>query len=66
MEVIDESGEKLISTTSEREMPYMEEFWRDGFSVAFNDLETAVLDARKEASEAIVTEVVEQIGKKNR
>ena len=44
-------GEIIAASESEREMPYVCEIEKQGFRSAFHDMETAVLEARKEASE---------------
>jgi len=61
----DENGEAIITKTAEREVPYIEEIENQGFRAAFHDLETAVLESRKEASDKAVSEYLEIISKKN-
>ena len=64
MMIKDENGETLVSQSSEREVPYIEEIDSQGFRSAFHDLETAVLESRKEASDGIVSEYLELASKK--
>jgi len=62
----DENGELIVTSTSERKVPYIEEIEAQGFRGAFHDLETAVLESRKEASEKVVSEYLETISQKKR
>ena len=62
----DENGESIVSSTSERRVPYIEEIEMQGFRAAFHELETAVLEGRKEASEKAVSEYLESISQKKR
>ena len=62
--VEDEQGERLIESTSERNVPYIQEIEEQGFRVAFHDLETAVLETRKEAGDKAVSEYLELISQK--
>ena len=61
-----ENGEPITSSTSEREVPYIEEIETQGFRSAFHELETAVLEGRKEASEKAVSEYLGAISQKKR
>lgn len=61
----DENGESIIEKTSEKEIPYIEEFDKQDFRTSFNQLERAILDGRKEVSDAAVSEYLEDISKKN-
>jgi len=69
MEIIvkfkDENGETLVEQKSVRDVPYIDEVDRQGFRAAFHDLETAVLESRKEACDGAVSEYLEQMSKKN-
>jgi len=65
MKIIDENGETIVSKTSGREVPYIEEVER-GFRAAFHEYETAVLESRKEASDELTGEYFELISKKKR
>jgi hypothetical protein len=47
-------------------VPYIEEIEKQGFRSAFNDLETAVLEGRKEACDNAVSEYLEAISQKKR
>ena len=60
----DENGEEIITKTSERNVPYIEEIEQQGFRAAFHDLETAVLESRKEVSDVAVSEYLEVISRK--
>ena len=62
----DENGEAIIEKTSERSVPYIKEIEEQGFRDAFHDLETAVLESRKEVSESAISEYLEIISKKSR
>ena len=62
----DENGETLVAKTSERTIPYIEEIEAKGFRSAFHDLETAILEGRKEVSDSTVSEYVEIMSKKKR
>ena len=64
--VEDENGETIVSSESERSVPYIEEIEQQGFRAAFHDLETAILESRKEASDGALSEYLEQISKKKR
>lgn len=65
VEIIDDNGKELVKAISKRDIPYMKEFERDGFETAFGQLETAVLEARKEASEETISKYVSKLSKKN-
>ena len=60
----DENGEALITKSSEREVPYIEEIEKQGFRSAFHDLETAVLESRKEVCDDAVSEYLEAVSQK--
>jgi len=66
VKIKDETGKEIIQKISEKEIPYIEEFVNQGFRTAFDELETAVLEARKEVSDSIVSEYLEFISKKKR
>jgi len=53
----DEKGEKIAGSESEREIPYIEEIKEAGFRGAFDEMERAVLETRKEVSDEIVSEL---------
>ncbi|MCL1819579.1 MAG: hypothetical protein FWG36_02860 [Oscillospiraceae bacterium] len=62
-----QDGEIITINESERAVPYIKEIEEQGFRNAFHDLETAVLETRKEASETVVTSYLETMSlKKNR
>jgi len=60
----DDNGDSIISNESTREVPSLEGFQSQGFRKAFGVLENAVLDARKEASDAAVEQYLEDMSKK--
>ena len=62
--VEDESGSAVARSESTREVPALEGFQSQGFRRAFGELENAVLDARKEASDTIVERYLENMSKK--
>ena len=62
----DENGGTLVEKTSERAIPYIEEIDAKGFRSAFHDLETAVLESRKEVSDSTVSEYVGIMSQKKR
>jgi len=66
VKIKDEAGKEIIQTISEKEIPYIEEFEKEGFRSAFDELETAVIEARKEVSDSIVSEYLEFISEKKR
>jgi len=66
IKIIDENGEIVVSRESSREVPYIKEVIEQGFRGAFDELETAVLETRKEVSEGIVSDYLEVISEKKR
>jgi len=66
VEIIDDNGKELVKAVSKKDIPYLKEFEHNGFEAAFDELETAVLLARKEASEKAVSEYVSSMSKKNK
>jgi len=48
-------GEIITTNESKRAVPYIREIEEQGFRSAFHDLETAILESRKEASERALT-----------
>ena len=62
----DENGETLVTNTSERTIPYIEEVESKGFRSAFHDLETAILESRKEVCDSTVSDYVEIMSQKKR
>ena len=55
----DENGDVIVTKASERSVPYIEEIDTQGFRSAFHDLETAVLEGRKEVCDQAVSEYLE-------
>ena len=64
VKIEDENGNEIAEKESEREVPFLEEFESKGFRTAFHELETAVLETRKEVSDEAVSEYLEIISKK--
>jgi len=60
----DENGESVIQKTSEKDIPYLEEFDNQGFRTSFDQLERAFLTSRKEVSDEAVSEYMKDISKK--
>lgn len=52
-------GEVINSSESERAIPYIREIEEQGFRSAFDDLETAILESRKEAVEEALSSYLE-------
>jgi hypothetical protein len=63
VEITGANGE-IVKQTRERELPDMEEFDKQGFRKSLDDIETAVLEARKEVSDEAVSEYLSSISKK--
>ena len=63
--IVDENGETLVSNTSKRAIPYIEEIDKQGFRASFHELETATLESRKEACELTISEYLESMSKKS-
>jgi len=61
-----ENGEEIITKVNECQIPYIEEIENQGFRAAFHDLETAVLESRKEVCEDAVSEYLEAMSAKKR
>ena len=61
----DENGQTIVTNTSERSVPYIDEIDAKGFRAAFHDLETATLESRKEACELTISEYLEVMSKKS-
>jgi len=66
MAIKNENGETIVLNESERTVPYVEEVENQGFRAAFNELETAVLESRKEVSEKTISDYLEDMSKKKR
>jgi hypothetical protein len=62
--VEDDNGEVIATKTSERSVPYINEVEEQGFRAAFHELETAVLEGRKEASDVVVSEYLAEMSQK--
>ena len=59
-----EEGEIITLKESERAVPYISEVEEQGFRSAFHDLETAVLESRKEAVDAAMSSYLEEMSLK--
>ena len=55
----DENGEVIVTKASKRSVPYIEEIDTQGFRAAFHDLETAILEGRKEVCDSALSEYLE-------
>jgi len=62
----DENGNIYIEESREKTIPYIKEVDSQGFRKSFDQLETAVLEARKEISDEAVKQYIEEMSKKNR
>jgi len=62
----DREGEIITISESERGVPYIREIEEQGFRTAFHDLETAILESRKEASENALTSYLGTMSLKKR
>ena len=65
VEIENEKGETIVTSGSERMVPYIEEIDKLGFRAAFHDLETAFLESRKEACDKAMADYLEEASKKN-
>jgi hypothetical protein len=63
--IITDDGTKEIAFTSAKPIPEFADFEALGFSEAFDALESAVLQARKETSESVIAEYLSDNSKKN-
>ena len=61
-----EEGEIITMEESERAVPYIKEVEEQGFRSAFHDLETAVLESRKEVVDAAMSSYLEEMSLKKR
>jgi hypothetical protein len=59
-----ETGKEITNTTSTRKIPDLLTFKSSGFASAFNDMETAIIEARKEVETETVQKILEEISKK--
>jgi hypothetical protein len=57
-------GEIIATNESEREIPYIREVEEKGFREAFHDLETAILESRKEAVDEALSSYLETMSLK--
>ena len=66
VEFIDDNGETIVKTESERGVPFWEEIEAKGFRDAFGDIETAALELTKETRDTAVAEYLAEASKKKR
>ena len=66
IEFVDDNGESIVKTASERDVPFWEEMEDRGFRNAFHDIETAALELTKETRDAAVEEYLMEASKKKR
>ena len=64
MSIKDETGKEIVTTTTERQVPYNEEIDTQGFQSAFHDLETAILESRKYVCDKELSEYLEVMSSK--
>ena len=61
-----EDGTEIIESSCEHDLPNIKEIETEGFRPSINKIDKSFLEARKEATEAAVTEYLEEISKKKR
>ena len=61
----DNNGNAVVTSESARNVPAYNGFEEQGFRKAFGILENAMLDARKEASDAAIEQYIGDASKKN-
>jgi len=66
MKIKNETGETIVESRRERAVPYIGEIERDGFRASFHELESAVLEGRKSASDELAVEYLNHMAKKKR
>jgi len=59
-----DNGESIIQKTSEKEIPDIEEFDKQGFRTSFDQIERAFITGRKEVTDDAVSDYLEIISKK--
>jgi hypothetical protein len=59
-----ENGNSIIEKTTEKAIPDIEEFDKQGFRVSFDQIEKAFLSGRKEVSDEAVSDYLNLISKK--
>jgi len=64
VEIMTEAGYTVIEKVSEKTIPDVEEFDKQGFRESFDQIERAFLTGRKEVSDEVVSEYLELISKK--
>jgi len=63
IKIKDENG-IYIEETRETSLPHIAEIDAQGFKKSLNDLETAVIETRKEITDEVVKQYMEEISKK--
>ena len=63
--ITDEEGNEVIKASSQRDLPFLEEFDTQGFRKSFDQIERSILDARKEVCEKAVSKYLAEVSKKN-
>ena len=64
IKITNEDGSEIVKVSNQRDIPYMEEFDTQGFRQSFGQIETAVLEARKEVSDEAISTYMSEISKK--
>ena len=64
IQIENENGDSIIQKTSEKEIPDIEEFDKQGFRTSFDQIERAFLTGRKEVTDDAVSDYLELISKK--
>jgi hypothetical protein len=62
--ITNSEGEVIATKGSERAVPYIKEVEERGFRSAFHDIETALLESRKEVSDAALSSYLETMSLK--
>ena len=64
VQIENENGNSIIQKSSEKEIPDVEEFDKQGFRTSFDQIERAFLTGRKEVTDSAVIDYLEIISKK--
>jgi len=64
VQIENDNGESIIQKTTEKEIPDIEEFDKQGFRTSFDQIERAFLTGRKEVTDGAVSDYLEIISKK--
>ena len=60
----DEEGNEFTRQMMEKDVPSFEDFNRQGFRESFHQLETAIIETRKEVSDSAVSKYLESLSQK--